>query len=66
MQSLGSQIRTRRKALKLTQQELADLAEVSSHFVLDVENGKESIRLDKLTKVLNVLGLNFELKVRSR
>ena len=66
MQSLGSQIRTRRKTLKLTQQELADLAEVSSHFVLDVENEKESIRLDKLTKVLNVLGLNFELKVRSR
>jgi y4mF family transcriptional regulator len=56
----------RRRALKLTQQELADLAEVSAHFVLDVENGKESIRLDKLTKVLNVLGLNFELKVRSR
>jgi HTH-type transcriptional regulator/antitoxin HipB len=66
MQSLGSQIRMRRRALKLTQQELADLAEVSAHFVLDVENGKESIRLDKLTKVLNVLGLNFELKVRSR
>ncbi|MHB8380684.1 MAG: type II toxin-antitoxin system Y4mF family antitoxin [Acidimicrobiales bacterium] len=66
MQSLGSQIRLRRRALKLTQQELADLAEVSSHFVLDVESGKESIRLDKLTKVLKVLGLNLELKLRSR
>lgn len=66
MESLGSQIRMRRRSLKLTQQELADLAEVSSHFVLDVENGKESIRLDKLTKLLKVLGLTFELKVRSR
>jgi len=65
MQSLGSQIRMRRRALKLTQQELADLAEVSSHFVLDVEKGRESIRLDKLTKVLKVLGLNLELKLRS-
>jgi y4mF family transcriptional regulator len=66
VQTLGSQIRIRRRALKLTQQELADLAEVSSHFVLDVENGKESIRLDKLTKVLKVLGLSLELKLRSR
>jgi len=66
MQSLGSQIRLRRRALKLTQQEVADLAEVSSHFVLDVERGKESIRLDKLTKVLKVLGLNLELKLRSQ
>ena len=66
MKSLGSQIRMRRRALKLTQQELADLAEVSSHFVLDVEKGKESIRLDKLTKILKVLGLNLELKLRSR
>jgi HTH-type transcriptional regulator / antitoxin HipB len=66
MQSLGSQLRTRRRALNLTQQELADLAEVSSHFVLDVENGKDSIRLDKLTKILAVLGLDLELKLRSR
>ncbi len=66
MKSLGSQIRMRRRALKLTQQELADLAEVSSHFVLDVEKGKESIRLDKLTKILKVLGLDLELKLRSR
>ena len=66
MQTLGSQIRMRRRALKLTQEELADLAEVSSHFVLDVEKGKESIRLDKLTKILKVLGLHLELKLRSR
>ena len=66
MQTLGSQIRTRRRTLKLTQQELADLAEVSSHFVLEVEKGKESIRLDKLTKILKVLGLNLELKLKSR
>ena len=66
MESLGSEIRIRRRALKLTQQELADLAEVSSHFVLDVEKGKESIRLDKLTKILKVLGLDLELKLRSR
>ena len=66
MESLGSQIRLRRRALKLTQQELADLAEVSSHFVLDVENGKESIRLDKLTNVIKVLGFNLELKLRSK
>jgi HTH-type transcriptional regulator/antitoxin HipB len=52
--------------LKLTQQELADLAEVSSHFVLDVEGGKESIRLDILMKILKVLGLDLELKLRSR
>ena len=64
MEDLATRVRERRRALSLTQQDLADLAGVSERFVRFVEQGKASIRLDVLSAVLDVLGL--ELAVVSR
>jgi len=61
---LGDTLRTRRKLLRLTQQELSALAGCGPDFLYDLERGKPSIRLDKLILVLEVLGL--ELKVGAR
>jgi y4mF family transcriptional regulator len=52
-------IRDRRKALRLTQDHLADLAGCSPRFVRALEGGKQSVRLDKLLDVLDVLGLEL-------
>jgi len=60
--ALATAVRARRLRLGLRQDELADLAGCSTRFVHTVENGKESLRLDKLLDVLAVLGL--ELAVR--
>lgn len=57
-------VRGRRKQLGLTQQDLADLAGASDRFVRDFENGKPSVRLDKVLDVLNVLGLEPVLRLR--
>ena len=56
---LAGTVRDRRKALGLRQTELADLAGCSERFVHTVENGKASLRLDKLLDVLRVLGLDL-------
>ncbi len=57
--------KSRRKALRLTQQELAELAKCGPDFLYDLERGKPTIRLDKLVPVLETLGLKFELVQRT-
>jgi HTH-type transcriptional regulator/antitoxin HipB len=54
---LGIVVRKRRKALQITQQELARLAGCGLVFVYNLERGKASLRFDKLLAVLGVLGL---------
>ena len=49
---LGAALRSRRKALNLTQNETADL-----------ENGRETVRLDILSAVATALGMSLSLKV---
>ncbi|MEX0755595.1 MAG: type II toxin-antitoxin system Y4mF family antitoxin [Actinomycetota bacterium] len=61
---LGEHIRSRRRSLGLTQGELADLAGASPRFVRAVETGKSSVRLDKLLDLLEVLGLEIDLRQR--
>ncbi len=62
--SLGSQIRARRKHLRLGQRDLAELAGVSERFVREVETNKATIRLDKLIAVLDALGLELTTRLR--
>ncbi len=54
-------VRVRRRHLGLRQDELADLAGVSERFVYALENGKQSVQLDKLVAVLSALGLRLEI-----
>ena len=46
-------------------QDVADLAGVSERFVRELESGKPSVRLDLLQRVLDVLGLELLVQVRS-
>ena len=57
--SLARAVRERREELGLRQSELADLAGCSERFVHTVEHGKDSLRLDKVLDVLEVLGLDL-------
>ena len=56
---LAAAVRERRTALGLRQGDLAELAGCSQRFVHTVEQGKPSLRLDKLLDVLEVLGLGL-------
>ncbi len=49
-------IKTKRQQVKLTQPELAEKAGVGLRFIRDLEQGKESLRLDKVNQVLKLFG----------
>lgn len=54
--SLAEYVKGKRKQLKLTQPELAEKAGVGLRFLRELENGKESVRLDKVNQVLALFG----------
>ena len=51
-----------RKQSGLSRLELAELSGVGKTVVYDIEHGKQTIRLDTLIKILNVLNITIELK----
>ena len=56
MQMLSLFVRTRRKSLGLTQVDLAERAGVGLRFIRELEQGKQSLRLDKVNQVLALFG----------
>ena len=58
----AQEIRSRRLELGLRQDELAALAGVSTRFVHTLEQGKPTLRLDKVLAVLRQLGLDLVLE----
>ncbi|MCC6550740.1 MAG: helix-turn-helix transcriptional regulator [Ignavibacteriaceae bacterium] len=49
-------VKAKRKAVKLTQPELAWKAGVGLRFLRELEQGKETLRMDKVNKVLALFG----------
>ncbi len=62
--NLATEIAHLRKAAGLTQVELAARAGVGLRFVRELEQGKPTVRLDKVKQVLDLLG--HELHVRPK
>jgi y4mF family transcriptional regulator len=54
--ALQTFIKTKRKQLKLTQIELAEKAGVGLRFVRELEQGKLTLRIDKVNQVLKLFG----------
>jgi y4mF family transcriptional regulator len=53
---LDSFVKGKRKSVNLTQPELAEKAGVGLRFVRELEQGKQSLRLDKVNQVLQLFG----------
>lgn len=56
MKKLSKFVKERRKSLGLTQEDLSFKAGVGLRFVRDLEQGKESLMLDKVNQVLSLFG----------
>jgi len=54
--SLSFFVKKKRKQLRLTQPELAEKAGVGLRFLRELEQGKETLRLDKVNQVLALFG----------
>jgi len=60
--NISSQIKKLRKNNGLTQVEFAKRVGVGLRFLRELENGKMTVRMDKLMQVLDFLGYHLELK----
>ena len=61
---LNEVIKSRRKVLAISQLGLAEMAEVSLATVKDIERGKGNPSLSTVNKLLGVLGLEMDFKIR--
>ena len=55
MSKIGEFVKKERKKNGLKQEDLALYAGVSTKFISQLENGKETLKLDKINKVLAIL-----------
>lgn len=60
---IGIILKERRKSLKITQFDLADIAGVSVRSLRDIEKGKTNPELETLLNLCKVLGLEISIKV---
>lgn len=61
---IGKLIQKRRKELRVTQGQLAEVAEVSINTLYKIERGQANPTLDSLQKIADVLGLEVTLKLK--
>lgn len=54
--NLAQFVKTKRKKLELTQIELAEKAGVGLRFLRELEQGKKTLRIDKVNQVLFLFG----------
>ena len=62
---IGTIIKERRKHLGVNQQTLADLAGVGINTLVAIERGEGNPQLVTLLTILNTLGLQMDLKVKT-
>ena len=62
--AIGKIIRQRRKSLKVTQPDLAELAGISVNSLYKIERGEANPTLDLIEKITEVLGLELKLEVK--
>jgi len=60
-QQLGRALRDARKQLGLTQPQLALAAGVGVRFIVDLEAGKPTLRLENMLRVIDALGAEIQL-----
>ncbi|MDH6534562.1 transcriptional regulator [Parabacteroides sp. 52] len=65
MKELGNTIKERRKALSITQRELAALAGVGINTLTKIERGEANPSLKVVMNILNTLGLEIDIKIKS-
>jgi y4mF family transcriptional regulator len=60
-ETLGAALRAARKKMGLTQSDLALAAGVGVRFIVDLEGGKPTVRLEQVLRVVDALGGSLAL-----
>jgi len=64
-EEIGHIIQQRREYLSLNQEDLAEMAAITSKTIYLVEQGKGNPSLNTLEKLLRVLGLEIEIRIKN-
>lgn len=59
VESISEAVKNRRKQLGLTQSETAAMCNVGARFFSELENGKETLQMNKVLHCLEMLGINL-------
>lgn len=62
---LGAVIREQRKWLALKQLDLAGLGNTGNRFIVDLENGKPTVQLQKVLDLMDLLGLEVVVRTKA-
>ena len=65
MNNLSTTVKMLRKQYNLTQEELSLKSEVGLRFVRDLEQGKETLRLDKVNQLLDFFNYEMVATIKS-
>jgi len=64
MREIAEKISNRRKYLKITQSDLAEMSGISLRTIKAIEKGKSNPTIETLRTVINALGLDITMKNR--
>ena len=62
--TLGETVKKRRIFLRLSQEDLMEMSGISTKTIQKIEMGKANPSVQTLYKLLNILGMNFEITVK--
>ncbi|MDL2282884.1 helix-turn-helix domain-containing protein [Odoribacter sp. OttesenSCG-928-G04] len=65
MKNVGNVIKERRKALSITQRELAALARVGINTLTKIERGEANPSLRVIMNILDTLGLEIDIRIKT-
>jgi len=63
IQKIGLLIQQRRDQMRITQKQLADMADIGINTLYKIETGQANPTLESLQKITDVLGMEITLKV---
>jgi len=62
--SIGNSIKLRRKYLKVTQSQLADLSGLSINTLYKIERGQANPTIDTLISISDILGMEMKIETK--
>jgi y4mF family transcriptional regulator len=62
---LGAIVREQRKRQSLKQLDIAGLGNTGNRFIVDLENGKPTVQLQKVLDIMDLLGLEVVVRAKA-
>lgn len=64
IQQIGQMIQERRDHMRITQKQLADMADIGINTLYKIETGQANPTLESLEKIVNILGMEITLQLK--